>query len=552
MNSITTAPSASSSVISTRLAWAVALVAALAFLVYRLIDLHEAFAFGHTRWSEAYTFWFARAHLDLGLSTTLGLNVEGVTGSGEPIFYLSAPPLGGLMQAVAVYSLGGEFWTVRVLPLLFTLINAGLIAVLAYRKSIALAAPLAVTLFLGMPFVLEYGASNEGWQAYAIAAGLVGYLAYMRFLASGSWGPMVVSAASFALGLGFNWLAGFMALAMLAHLWFQPLFIRAKVKATVLTSVVLGVAVLVLLFQQGLATGDYLYPFKRALERSQLPHDEVIGWGPLIKLQLSRYWSYFGPVVTVLSVYWLLRRLLPKPSWSAADTWAILIWSPGLVYSLLLREAAYQHDYLMLGFLPGATLVATLGLIRFITDVGRVTAHWPGSKWLAGLMVALLLGIHVAGAVRSAQNFEHQEDEDLLRGGARIAFYLKDLPADVVLASDWSASMASRIDKHSQKRYASLAPFVDYLVRRPVLVVKDIEELRDLMCKTGQSGKKLVLLQQQMKGLVTKRVRIVDGVAVEKVQVPPEWVMQRRDFDKVAVLHLGTFPASGCNAENRR
>lgn len=546
MNSITTAPSASSSVIGTRLAWAVALVAALAFLAYKLLDLHEAFAFGHTRWSEAYTFWFARAHLDLGLSTTLGLNVEGVTGSGEPIFYLSAPPLGGLMQAVAVYSLGGEFWTVRVLPLLFTLINVGLIAVFAYRKSIALAAPLAVMLFLGMPFVLEYGSSNEGHQVYAIAAGLTGYLAYMRFLASGSWGPMVVSAACFALGVGFNWLAGFMALAMLAHLWIQPLSMRIKAKATVLIGVVLGLVVLVLLFQQGMATGDYLYPLKRALERGNVPQDEVVGWGALLELQLSRYWSYFGPVVSVLSAYWLLRRALPKPGWGAADTWAVLIWSPGLVYGLLLRDAAYHHDFLLLGFLPGATLIATLGLIRFIDDVGRV-----GGKSLAGLAAALLLGMHAAGAVRSAQNFEHQEDEDLKRGGARIALYLKDLAADDILVSDWSASMASRIDGQSKKRYASVLPHIDYLVRRPVRVVNGIEELRDLMCEAGQSGKKLVLLQTQGKSEGT-RVRVVDGVEVKKVQVPPEWVTQRDDFDKVAALHLATLPASGCNSENRR
>lgn len=549
MSSITTASSANPSVTGTRVVWAATLAAVLAFVAYKLFDIREAFAFGHTRWSEAYTFWLARAHLDLGLSSTLGLNVEGVTGSGDPIFYLSAPPLGGLMQAVAVYLLGGEFWTVRVLPLLFTLFNAALIAVFAYRQSVALAAPLAVMLFFGMPFVLEYGSSNEGHQAFAIAAGLVGYLAYMRFLANGLWRPMIVSAGCFALGLGFNWLAGFMALAMLAHLWIQPLPMRTKGKTTVLTGVVLGVVVFALLSQQGLATGDYLYPFRRALERSGLHQTEVVGWNSLLELQLSRYWSYFGPVVTTMSVYWLLRRLLPKPNWSASDTWAVLIWSPGLVYGFLLVDAAYQHDYLMLGFLPGATFIATLGLIRCMDDISRITAKWPSSKWLPGLAAVLLLGMHAVGAVRSAQSFERQEEEDLTRGAARIALYLKDLPANDILVSDWSVGMASRIDEHSQKRYASLPPFFDYLVRRPVRVVKDIKELHDLMCYAGRSGKRLALLHGV--GMDVKRVRVVEGVAVKEVEVPPEWVTQHNDFDRITVLHLGVFPASECNMKNQ-
>jgi hypothetical protein len=53
-----------------------------------------------------------------------------------------------------------------------------------------------------------------------------------------------------------------------------------------------------------------------------------------------------------------------------------------------------------------------------------------------------------------------------------------------------------------------------------------------------------------MEGMVAKRVRVVDGVAVKKVEVPSEWVTQRHDFDKVAILHLGTLPASGCNSGN--
>lgn len=514
------------------LMWAAALAAIAAFVVYKLHDLREPFAFGHARWADAYTYLFARAHLDFGLATTLGLNVEGVTGSGEPIFYLSAPPLGGLMQAVAVFSLGGDFWTVRVLPLLFNLITCGLIGIFAYRQRGALAAALAILLFLGMPFVIKYGASNEGHQIYAIAAGLAGYLIYLRFLASNRWKLLIVSLGCFGLGLAFNWLAGFMALTLLLHLLLQPLSMRVKGMATLLAGAMLGGVALILLVQQGIATGEFLYPLRRALERSSAPQGELVPLDALIERQLSRYWNYFGPVVAILNMYWLLRRLLPKPNWGASDTWAILMWLPGLVYGFLLRHAAYNHDFLMLGFMPGVTFMAALGMLNMMSDLNKTTVQWIEGRQLAGLAVALLLGMHAVGAVRSAQNFERQETWDLDQGGARVALHLQALPTSSVLAADGSAHMATRIDAVTGKEYASIHPYFDYLMRRPVRAVDDIQALHDLLCEGEQTDRPVILLQT--------------GTSGRQVLVPEEWVAQLYGFDRVVVLHLRLPPAAMC------
>lgn len=527
--------------------WVAASIASLSFLAYKLHDLQEPFAFGHARWADAYTYLFARSHLDLGLASTLGLNVEGITASREPIFYLSGPPLGGLIQAVVVALLGGEFWTVRILPFLFTFMALALIAALAYRLRGPLSAPTAILLFVGIPFVLEYGSSNEGHQVFALVAGLAGYLCYSRFLDSGRWRMLVLSATCFVCGLAFNWLAGFMALAMLAHLWLQPMAWRIKIIATIITGAALGLIELTLLFQQYIVTGSFLYPLLRALERGGMVEGDVVSWGSLIEIQTYRYWGYFGPVVTALSIYWLARCLLPRPNWQTYDGWAVLLWSPGLVYGFLLRDAAYNHDFLMLGFLPGAVFMATLGFNRLMEDLGRITADRPFGRIISVMAAVFLLGTHAAVAIRSAQNFETQEHTDLTNGGARIALYLKDLSAKHVIVADWSLSMASRVDSVTGYRYASLWPYIDYLVRRPVRVVRDIHELRSLLCEVAESGNKLVLLQQkQRQGSESQRIRIVDGVPVGRVDLPAAWVAQQIAFDQISVIHLMPPPAEEC------
>lgn len=518
-----------------RLLWAAALAAIAVFAIYKVHDIGEPFAFGHPRWSDSYIYWFARAHLDLGLAVTLGLNVEGITATGQPIFYLSHPPLAGLVQAFVTQLLGGEHWTVRPLPLLCNLINSGLIAALAHRLAGARAAPLAVLLFLGMPFIIEYGASSESYQVYAMTAGLSGYLVYLNFLESRRWSILALACAFFAVGMGFTWLAGFMAAVMLAHLWLQTSSLSDKVRATLLAGAILGATALVLLMQQGLATGDFLYPFKRALERSHAPAGSVITWGEITRLQASRYFNYYGPLTTALTLYWLGRRILPRPVWRPVDTWVVLIWVPGLVYGFLLRDVAHQHDFLMLGLAPGAALMATLGLLQILQDASRVAGERQGPRLMWG-MLALLLTVHAMGAVRSAQNFENQEAQDLESGASRMAFHLSSLPENTLLAADPTARMALEHDDRDGHDYVSLLPYLDYQVRRPVRAADDLAALQQLACEASRSGRPLVLLQTGISRSATH------------LALPASWVESIHRFDQTHAIQLAPAASAPCAA----
>jgi hypothetical protein len=256
--------------------------------------------------------------------------------------------------------------------------------------------------------------------------------------------------------------------------------------------------------------------------------------GALVELQFSRYWNYFGPVVALLNLYWLVRRLVPKPNWGPADTWAVLIWVPGLVYGFLLQHAAYKHDFLMLGFVPGATFMATLGLLGLMVDLNKISVPRINGRWLAFMAAVLVMAMHTVVAVRSAQNFERQEALDLDSGGAGVAFHLLEIPPESILAADDSASIGGRIDSVSGNDYASIHPYLDYLVRRPVRAVDDLDALHDLLCESVQAGAGVVLLQ----------TRPAPGGIADQVPVPEAWVKDGFEFDRVRILHL--HPPSAC------
>ena len=220
-----------------------------------------------------------------------------------------------------------------------------------------------------------------------------------------------------------------------------------------------------------------------------------------------------------------------------ADTWALLIWLPGLVYGLLLRDVARQHDFLMLGFAPGAALMATLGLTTLLYDGNSMLQGRRG--YLVFLLVAVL-GLHAVGAVKSATNFEKQEAMDLAQGAARTAFHLRDLPSNTLLAADPTARISTRRDSVDGAEYASLLPYLDYLVRRPARAVDSLAMLRTLACAATTNSRLLIVLQ-------TGTVRTHNRIAI-----PAQWVQTSYVFDQVTVVHMAPMPHEQCAASSNK
>jgi hypothetical protein len=516
--------------------WLFAFVITSCFVAFHLHDFREPFAYGHARWADAYSYRFARSHLDAGLAVTRGLNVEAFTASGDPIFYLSGPPLKGLVQAAVVWIAGGEFWSIRILPLIGNLLGAAALGAVAGRLMSAQAVPLTAAMALFTPFAVLYGASNEGGQIPAIVVGLLAWLAYLRFVATRRWRLAATAAALWSIGLAFNWLAGFMALALIAHLWSGSLPTAVKRQFTGLVVAGLAFTALILLLQQGQATGQYFYPLRRAVERSGVYPAMRVSWSHLAALQVDRYWTLFGPALVLLQGYWLLRRLAPSPNWTSADSALLALWCPGLVYGFLLRHAAESHDFLLLGFLPGTVLMAGKGFQELWADLAKLRRAGAMGRLAAWFTLALLLGVQAVHVVRFGLDVEAKEARDLAQGAARVAPVLAKLPVNTLVVADRSASIGSKVDSVTGARYVTIAPFVDYLVRRPVRGVDDPAELLALVCSAGADGRRVVLIQMMHRESVPKLA----------LRVPDELVARTVRYDQVLMRDLRVPPDHRC------
>lgn len=511
------------------ISWLLILVAVSAYLIYKLHDFTEPFAYGHARWAEAYFYYWGMMHLDLGLAETLGANVEGITDDGSLLFYRSVGPLQGLIQAFLLYLFNSEPWAVRILPLIGNTLNIGLLLWLAVRWLGARSPVFLVLIYLGTPFLLKYGTSNEGLFAFTLTMGLAGWIFYQKFLDDGKNLNIYAAMLFFAVGTGFSWHAGAMGLPIYLHMLFCNRPTVWKIKHIAVFSALMLASILLILIHQGIVTGDYLYPLRRVIERSSNVdlHGAEFSWLELARVQLRRIWEYFGPATIILASYWLIRRLPLQHQRRDGDLWILALLLTGAFYGVLFRQAALIHDYLLLGFLPGFVLAATAGAIDLIGDGKRLfAARGRLLKSTGVLVVAFILLGHGLLAVRSASVFEQKEAKDLDGGEAAIAsFLLNNLQEDAILAADASSSFHV-VESEDGKRFCVIRPHLAYLTRRPVRYVGSSSELKDLLQEARQSRRDVAL------------VHLEYGPESKNLQIPVDWVDGSRKFKDKATVYL--------------
>ena len=514
-----------------RIGHVVILAAVLAFLAYKLHDFTEPFAYGHARWSDAYLYWFGMMHCDLGYAATGFLNTEGITGSGELIHYRSIGPLEGIVHSLFLCLTDGALWAVRVLPLLASLALLALLTGIQRRFRDGGNPAVLAVLLLASPFLLKYGTSDAGFWALPLTLGTAGWYLYLRFLAQGRQALLNLSILCFTLGVFANWQAGFMGLPVFLHIALSPLPWRRKLGTLALFAGGIALATAIVLLHQGLVTGDYLYPFRRVLERSEGvdPTGGSIGWGELLMLQLRRFADYFGPVAALLAGYWFIDSAIRRTLFRDGNGWTLSFLATGLFYGFLFRNAAYIHDFLIAGFLPGFMLAAAGGADLFYRHLGKFHPRaWKGGAGAAAL--GLLLTAHVAIGVRSAAMFETSEARDLTRGEASVALYLaRHLGEQQILAADWSSGYHRTMGSDGRV-YANLRPHLAYLTRRPVRFVDTPAALGALLEEAGAAGKEVVLVQLQK------------GAASEVLPVPGAWIAGSHRFDQGRILTLRRGP----------
>lgn len=501
----------------------VILATVMVFVGYKSHDINEPYAYGHTMFIDADAFWHGVAHLDLGIRKTGLLNVWGVTEAKEPIFYLSYGPLVGIGDGLLMYVFGREFWTVRLQPFLGNLMFMMLLMVLTVRIHQKAAIPYLVVLFLACPYLVKYGTSHVGYFATSMTFGLIGYVSYFRFGESGNHRWLYTTFIAFAIGLGFSWQPGFMALPVFVHIAMARRPVVWRVRTLVIFSGIMLASVAAILIHQGLITGDYFHPFSRLVARSKSTVGaRSIGWLDLAAVQGNRFWELYGPVLSILSGFWFLRWLVSPRQWSGKSTWIVALAGAGLFLGFFLKNSAFIHDFTLLAMSPGVFLAGAAGAV----ELQRLARDSRFGRMGLRFAVPALLLLHVAIGVRSAQSFEEKEAADLDNGLARVAFFLRDrVPESAILIADATSGYSKQLP--DGREVGLLMPSYSYLARRPVWYAGSIEALKAIMGTARDRGVGAVLVH-------------VDRRQAAGVDPPSDWVSETHRFGTARILFLKT------------
>jgi len=493
----------------------------ITYIVYKIHDFTEPFAYGHARWSDATFYWFGMMHLDLGYTVTKFMNVEGIMDTGELIFYKSIGPLEGVFHSFFLSIFNGSPWAVRVIPLFCTLLNFFLLANIANRFFGSKCYLYLVILYFSCPFIIKYGSSDVGFFSIAISLGLTGWICYLEYFLNKNSSYIYLSIMLFSIGILFNWHSAFMGLPIYFHILFGQQLIVEKIKVLTIFSLAIIVGFFSVIIHQGFVSNDFFYPLIRVMERSKSVDGAglSISWWDLIVRQAMRAWQYFGQIVCILVAYWLVKLVIFRGYKKIENQWVIGFIFSGIFLGFLIKNAAYNHDYLMLGFLPGVILAAVSGGLQLTEDLSKV------SKKISYFIISLLLIAHLALGMKSAKYFEGQEQQDLLNGEASVALFLeKRLTKKSILAGDFSSGYHKIADSKGVF-FENLKPHLSYLTRRPVRFVESTEMLNK-MRRELEGQKEIVFIQ------------LSSGPDAGNIKVPKNWAYEIYPFDSGTVFFL--------------
>jgi hypothetical protein len=267
-------------------------------------------------------------------------------------------------------------------------------------------------------------------------------------------------------------------------------------------------------------TNDFFHPIERVIERSKSISTDHVGppitWWQLIVRQTIRAWLYFGQVVCILMVYWFVKLVFVRRYKQRENLWIVGFILSGVFFGFLFKNAAYIHDFFMLGFLPGVMLAAVSGGIQLIEDIKRK------SKIISCFIIACLFIAHLTLGVRKAIYFEEKERIDLLNGEATVAFFLhKNLNNDDILAGDLSSGYLS-----DDPEGLNLMPHLAYLTRQPISYIDSVETLGKIRADAGKQNKSVVFVQ------------LSHGPYAGKIKIPDSWVQEVYRFNRGQVVFL--------------
>ncbi|HEX8036754.1 MAG TPA: glycosyltransferase family 39 protein [Ktedonobacterales bacterium] len=141
-----------------------------------------------------------------------------LTGQSRPVLYGHHPPLLGLTVAGSLLVFGYHFWSVRLVPITFTMLGLILFYSLMWLLFDPVTASLSAVLFISFPITAYYG-RNVAHESPTLCCALGVALCYVLWRRSQRTRWLVAMAACMALGMAYGWPMLFCALILPALDW---------------------------------------------------------------------------------------------------------------------------------------------------------------------------------------------------------------------------------------------------------------------------------------------------------------------------------------------
>jgi 4-amino-4-deoxy-L-arabinose transferase-like glycosyltransferase len=352
-----------------------------------------------------------------------------LTGPAQPDLYDHHPPLLGLTVAASLVTFGYQFWTVRLVPIVFTLVALTLfylLMTLLFRSRRL--AVFAALLFITFPIAAYYGrdVSHEAPTMCCEIGMALCYALWRRRRGAHAQDGMrddrwlIGVAACVALGMAYGWPMLFFAWLLLAldTLQARRLDWRLGLATGGVVTLMFVLVVAQIAWADGWSLGTLREAFfLRSTSYGADPHGfQLYEW---VKRILHHNVLDYGPwtwLALPAALVFLWRRF-QREGLTLRIQLIALFGLGGMTHMLVFREGAYVHDYWQFYLIPFyAALLGWGGC-----ELARLLAHHPLATQLLrspnARQVALLCAFAVLALVMGAPLIYH-----LYAGGSLLHF----------------------------------------------------------------------------------------------------------------------------------
>ena len=420
----------------------VILIIIVAGAYLRSHDLLQSWVGHHNAWGGAMYGNIARNFVKYGYWTTEFGPVanSGTVSSDKFEYYYHYPSLLVWLISASFHAFGVHEWSARLVPLLFSVSLMALVFVFARRLFTENIALLALLFTAIMPIEGYYGAHVDIYGSVAVFFSLLAVYGYARWLESRRKMDFALCVVAVVLGCMTTWYTYFLVPLIIGHCYFlAPNAGRPRDhRILILAGSAVAVFALFLLHRQILISGERGEVagtlLQKLLLRSSLSAftGDSLGVVRLALKHLRDMAQMYSPPLLLLALMWLffffkdaLRKRLQTRDWLV-----LMLFGYGFLHNAAFPSLLVGHDFLVVCYVPGIAVAASVAMVRFGQNVSRV---WGVKARNASL--ALVLAITVTSALYMTRQLSAADSDyaiTLKRWGETIRNNSRE--SDLVLA----------------------------------------------------------------------------------------------------------------------